>query len=165
MQLFYVKLRGGVMHMEKIESFKTDHTLLEPGLYVSRRDGDIVTYDLRMKKPNTGDLLSNGEIHSFEHMLATYLRNGSIADKVIYVGPMGCQTGFYVLVRMNDNEEFLRCLSAALEKIIEHDGEVFGKSAVECGNYANLDISLAKKTAAEFLDILKKTDVTFRYKG
>lgn len=149
--------------MEKIESFKIDHTRLEKGLYVSRIDGDIVTYDLRMRKPNTGDLISNSAMHSLEHMLATYLRNSEIAEKIIYVGPMGCQTGFYVLVRMNDNEKFLENLKDTLVKIIEHDGEIFGKSAVECGNYRNLDLNEAKKEAKAYLEVLESKDIDFKY--
>ncbi len=149
--------------MEKIESFKVDHTRLEKGLYVSRIDGDIVTYDLRMRKPNTGELISNSAMHSLEHMLATYLRNSEIAEKIIYVGPMGCQTGFYVLVRMNDNEKFLENLKDTLVKIIEHDGEIFGKSAVECGNYRNLDLNEAKKEAKAYLEVLESKDIDFKY--
>ena len=83
--------------MEKIASFQVDHTTLRPGLYLSRRDGEITTFDLRFKKPNTGDLLSNAEMHSVEHVMATLLRNAPQKDAVIYFGPMGCQTGFYFL--------------------------------------------------------------------
>ncbi|MBP3359755.1 MAG: S-ribosylhomocysteine lyase [Clostridia bacterium] len=149
--------------MEKIESFKVDHCRLEPGIYVSRRDGDIVTYDLRMRKPNTGELMSNSQMHSLEHMLATYLRNGPIGDKVIYVGPMGCQTGFYVLVKMDDNERFLAALKEALRKITGHEGEIFGKSPRECGNYINLDCEAAKAEAQGFLDVLNNGNNTFLY--
>ena len=75
--------------MKKITSFTVDHTKLEPGIYISRIDGDVTTYDLRMRKPNTGDLISNSAIHSLEHMFATLARNSRLADKVIYFGPMG----------------------------------------------------------------------------
>ena len=149
--------------MEKIASFTVDHTVLDEGIYVSRTDGDIVTYDLRMKKPNTDDLLTNSQMHSFEHMLATYLRNGELKDKIIYVGPMGCQTGFYVLVRMNDNERFLKELKLALEKIINHDGEMFGNSPVECGNHKNLSTDEAKKEAEAYLNILNSQEINFKY--
>ena len=81
--------------MERIASFTVDHTKLRPVLYLSRVDGDIVTYDLRFKRPNTGDLLSNAQMHSAEHLFATLLRNSQQKDAVIYFGPMGCQTGFY----------------------------------------------------------------------
>ena len=83
--------------MERIASFNVDHDVLTPGLYLSRRDGDVVTFDLRFKKPNTGDLLTNSEMHSVEHVIATLLRNSASKDAVVYFGPMGCQTGFYFL--------------------------------------------------------------------
>ena len=83
--------------MERIASFNVDHTVLLPGLYLSRRDGDVITFDLRFKRPNTGDLLTNSEMHSTEHLIATLLRNSESKDAVVYFGPMGCQTGFYFL--------------------------------------------------------------------
>ena len=85
--------------MEKIASFTIDHNKLQKGMYISRIDGDIVTYDIRMKKPNNNDFLSTGQMHTFEHLFATYARNTEFKDNVIYVGPMGCRTGFYFLVR------------------------------------------------------------------
>lgn len=148
--------------MNKITSFTIDHTILEKGIYVSRIDGDITTYDLRMRKPNTGDLMSNSEIHSFEHMLATFLRNSEISEDVIYCGPMGCQTGFYVLIRNSKNEKFLSVLKDCLNKIIAFEGEVFGNSAIECGNFKNLDLNCAKKEALNFLEVLK-TPQSFNY--
>ncbi|MBQ7976196.1 MAG: S-ribosylhomocysteine lyase [Clostridia bacterium] len=149
--------------MEKITSFTVDHTVLEPGIYVSRIDGDIVTYDLRMKKPNTDDLISVSAMHSLEHMLATYLRNSKISNKIIYVGPMGCQTGFYVLVRMNDNEIFLEALKKALKQVSEHTGEMFGNSPVECGNYKTLSLDAAKAEASAYLEILNSKKNSFNY--
>ena len=106
--------------MERIASFTVDHTVLTPGLYLSRRDGDAVTLDLRFKKPNTGDLLTNAEMHSVEHLIATLLRNAPEKDAVLYFGPMGCQTGFYFLF---DN----RLLSC--EGAIELLKEVFSQAA------------------------------------
>lgn len=85
--------------MKKIARFTVDHDRLEKGLYVSRIDGDAVTYDIRMKKPNGGDYLKNAELHTFEHLFATYARNSEYSDSVIYVGPMGCRTGFYLVMR------------------------------------------------------------------
>ena len=85
--------------MKQIASFTVDHDKLEKGMYVSRIDGDVVTYDIRMKKPNGGDYLSNGALHTFEHLFATYARNSRLTDQVVYVGPMGCRTGFYLLLR------------------------------------------------------------------
>lgn len=82
--------------MDRIASFSVDHDLIEPGIYISRIDGDIVTYDLRTRKPNAGDYMDNLTMHTVEHMLATFLRNSEIGGEVIYFGPMGCRTGFYL---------------------------------------------------------------------
>ena len=151
------------MKPKKIESFKIDHNKLTPGIYVSRTDGDIVTYDLRTRKPNCGDYMDNATMHSVEHMIATYIRSSSIADDIIYFGPMGCHTGFYLLVRNADNDTVLAVLKDTLEKVIAHDGEVFGASAIECGNYANLDIELAKKECRRYLDVLNDYTPDFKY--
>lgn len=151
--------------MDKIASFTVDHTVLEKGVYVSRVDGDITTYDIRMRKPNTGDLMSNSAMHSFEHMLATFMRNSILSDDIIYCGPMGCQTGFYVLVRNSENEKFLNVLKSVLNEICAYDGDMFGASPVECGNYINLSLAEAKKEAKAFLEILKAPqDFTYKVK-
>ncbi len=144
--------------MNKIQSFTVNHLILKPGLYVSRVDGDITTYDLRTKTPNTDDLMDNSTMHSCEHMLATFLRNSKIKDDIIYFGPMGCQTGFYLLVRNANHKEVIEVLKDCLEKTCAYDGEVFGKSAVECGNYRNLDINKAKKQCADYLNIMKEVN-------
>lgn len=86
--------------MKTIASFTVNHDKLEKGMYVSRVDGDVITYDIRMKKPNMGDYLNNGQLHTFEHLFATYARNTELSDSVIYVGPMGCRTGFYLLLSL-----------------------------------------------------------------
>lgn len=150
--------------MKKIESFQVDHTILDPGIYVSRVDKDITTYDLRTRKPNTGELIDNGTIHSLEHMFATMIRNSEITEDVIYFGPMGCQTGFYLLVRNAKNEKVLEVIKKVLQDIINHKGEMFGASKIECGNYINLDLNLAKKEARIYLDILNQKEHTFIYK-
>ena len=85
--------------MERIASFCVDHTKLDRGMYLSRQDGDVLTWDIRMKKPNQGDYLTTGAAHTLEHLFATYARNSAVKDGVIYVGPMGCRTGFYLLTR------------------------------------------------------------------
>ena len=85
--------------MDRIASFSVNHDKLEKGIYVSRIDGDVVSYDVRMKKPNGGDYLESPAMHTFEHLFATYARNSRFSDSVIYVGPMGCRTGFYLLLR------------------------------------------------------------------
>ena len=150
--------------MQKIESFKIDHNKLEPGIYLSRRDGNVTTYDLRTRKPNAGDYMDNASMHSMEHMFATYIRNSSLAEDVIYFGPMGCQTGFYLLIQNADNQKVLACVKEVLMQIIAHQGEVFGKSAVECGHFENLDISLAKKEAKRYLDVLNSKENDFIYR-
>lgn len=140
--------------MERIKSFQVDHTKLLPGLYVSRVDGDVTTFDLRFKKPNSGDLLSNVAMHTLEHMYATFLRNSELSDNIIYFGPMGCQTGFYLLTRGLSNLEVYDLLIKTTQKILDYEGEVFGKSAKECGNYKSLDLNEGKKEAEKYLKVL-----------
>lgn len=147
----------------RITSFSINHDVLLPGLYVSRVDGDVTTYDMRTRRPNTGDLMDNSTMHSLEHMFATYIRNGSLKDSVIYFGPMGCQTGFYLLIRNADNDEVLRQIRLTLCKIIAHEGEVFGASSRECGNYRNLSLDAAKTEARRYLAELDARPVTFIY--
>jgi len=149
--------------MKKIASFTVDHTVLETGIYVSRIDGDITTYDLRTRKPNSGDVMDHSTMHTLEHMFATYVRNSEISDDVIYFGPMGCQTGFYLLVRNADNKKVLEVTKKVLENIINHDGDVFGNSEIECGNYRTLDLKKAKDEAKLYLDILGSREQTFMY--
>ena len=145
--------------MQRIKSFEVDHTKLEPGLYISRIDGDVITYDMRFCKPNTGVVLDNETMHTLEHMIATYARNSEIADSVVYFGPMGCQTGFYVLVRDTVKpEEVVEVLKNVLKKTVEHTGEVFGASEIECGSYRTLNLSKAKTACEAYLKILKGVD-------
>lgn len=140
--------------MERIKSFQINHNILEPGFYISREDDNVITYDLRTRKPNNGDYMSNAAMHSLEHMFATYARNSAVTDKVIYFGPMGCQTGFYFLVKDLAPVEVFELTIEILEDIIAYEGPVFGASAIECGNYANLDLALAKEEAARYLEVL-----------
>ncbi len=144
------------MEIKKIASFQVNHNTLSPGIYVSRVDGDAVTYDLRHRTPNTGDFMDNATMHSLEHMFATYIRSSAIGARVLYFGPMGCQTGFYLLVREGKNEETLAAVRDTLERIIAHEGEMFGASAIECGNYKNLSLPLAKAEANRYLSVLKE---------
>ena len=132
--------------MERIASFTVDHNKLRPGLYLSRRDGDIITFDLRFKTPNTGDLLSNSEMHSAEHLIATLLRNSEDREAVIYFGPMGCQTGFYFLFdnRLLSCEGAIELLKEVFDAAADFDGEMPGKSPAECGNYVNLDVETGR---------------------
>ena len=151
--------------VKKIASFEVNHNLLTEGIYVSRIDGDVTTYDLRTRVPNAGDYMDNLTMHSLEHMFATYVRSSEIADSVIYFGPMGCQTGFYLLVRNADNDRVLKVVKSTLRRIIDHDGEIFGYSAIECGNYRNLDLSAAKVEAERYLAVLDSRDHDFKYKA
>ncbi len=150
------------MKPEKIASFTVDHTILLPGIYVSRIDGDITTYDLRTRKPNEGDYMDNITMHSLEHMFATFVRSSEIRDDVIYFGPMGCQTGFYLLIRNADNNAVLRVVKETLENVLEAE-EMFGASIVECGNYRNLSLDAAKAEAKKYLEILNSRKQTFIY--
>jgi S-ribosylhomocysteine lyase len=131
--------------MERIKSFEIDHRVICPGIYISRVDGDITTYDLRTRKPNTDDLMDHETMHSVEHMFATLVRNSGIRDSVIYFGPMGCQTGYYLLVRNADHQEVIDVIRSVLLKIINHTGEIYGRSEIECGNYKSLSLASAKK--------------------
>jgi S-ribosylhomocysteine lyase len=153
--------------MERIASFTVDHDLLTEGIYVSRVDGDVVTYDLRMRRPNNGDYVSPLAAHSLEHMLATYMRAGEAGERVIYVGPMGCRTGFYLLMRGStaDNEKNLTALKNALEKIISHTGSMPGARRRECGNFRALSVAAAKTEAARYLDVLNAKEQSFAYSG
>lgn len=149
--------------MERIASFTVNHDTIEAGLYISRIDGDIVTYDMRTRKPNMGDYMDNLTMHSVEHMFATYVRNSQISDKVIYFGPMGCQTGFYLLVRDENSDTVLKVIKSVLKQIIEHDGEIFGNKREECGNYRNLNLDAAKLECERYLNCLNSREVTFKY--
>ncbi len=143
--------------MRKIASFTVNHDTLETGVYVSRTDGDAVTYDLRMKKPNAGSYISPKSLHTIEHLLATYVRNSKYTDDVIYAGPMGCRTGFYLILRDNvSKEELLSLLCETFEYIADFTGDIPGNSRIECGNYLEHDLDSAKADAAEYLQVLRK---------
>lgn len=150
--------------MEKIKSFQVDHRKLDKGFYISRIDGDVYTYDLRFCKPNTDDVLDNVTMHTIEHMLATFTRNSRIADSVVYFGPMGCQTGFYFLVRDNVTpDKAMDIIKDAIRKTIAHTGEVYGASEIECGNYKTLDLEKAKKACIDYLEVLVNTEKVMNY--
>ena len=150
-------------NVTRIASFSVDHDYIDEGIYVSRIDGDVTTYDMRTRRPNEDDYMSNLTMHSLEHMFATYIRNSAIGRSVIYFGPMGCQTGFYLLVRDADNGVVLDAVKETLSRIVSHEGEIFGKSRKECGNYQNLDITAAKEEAKRYLCALNGRVQTFKY--
>lgn len=142
--------------MKKIASFTVNHDKLKKGMYVSRIDGDVVTYDVRMKIPNGGDYFSMSAAHTVEHLFATYARNSRFADSVLYVGPMGCRTGFYLLLRENVSyAEAIALVQESMAFIRDFTGEIPGVSRVECGNYLDHDLCGAKALAAETWEALK----------
>ena len=144
--------------MERIASFTVDHNVLVPGLYLSRRDGSVVTFDLRFKKPNTGDLLSNSQMHSVEHLVATFLRNSADKDAVVYFGPMGCQTGFYFLFDGDKltNGQAIALLQAVFAQAAVYDGPMPGCSAAECGNYRNLSVEEGRACCAWYSRLIDR---------
>ena len=146
--------------MEKIASFTVNHDILEKGMYISRIDGDVVTYDVRMKKPNQGDYLSTGGMHSIEHLFATYARNSRFADSVIYVGPMGCRTGFYLLIRNTmSHGEAIELVRESMQFIVDFEGEMPGGKREECGNYLDHDVPQAKAVARDMLKVLENWQI------
>ncbi len=144
--------------METIASFTVDHMRLLPGVYVSRRDctgQDIVTtFDIRMTRPNYEPVMNTAEIHTLEHLGATFLRNHEIwGSKVIYFGPMGCRTGFYLILAGDHTaEEIVPLLREMYEFMSRYEGDVPGASAKECGNYLDLNLPMAKYVAGKYLD-------------
>ena len=142
--------------MEKIASFTVNHDRLEKGMYVSRTDGDVITYDIRMKKPNGGDYLGYAELHTFEHLFATYARNSAYKDSVVYVGPMGCRTGFYLLLRDTvSSRDAIDLVRQSFSFISEFEGEIPGAKRQECGNWLEHDLAGARRTAADMLAVLE----------
>lgn len=141
--------------MKRIASFEVNHDKLTPGMYTSRIDGDITTYDVRMVLPNAGTYLEPAASHTFEHLFATYVRNSDLADRIIYAGPMGCQTGFYFLVRDMDPSDAIRLVRETMDFVAGYTGEIPGASRVECGNYLLHDLEGARRMARTMQPILK----------
>ena len=139
--------------MKQIKSFTINHDYLHRGMYISRIDGDVITYDIRMKEPNNaaGDYLEDNALHTFEHLFATYVRNTNASDKVIYVGPMGCRTGFYFLTRDTlSGADAIRLVQETLAYVISFCGEIPGGKRQECGNYLAHDLAGCQALAKEF---------------
>lgn len=142
--------------MKTIASFTINHDLLDVGMYTSRVDGDVVTYDVRMKKPNAGEYLEDSGLHTFEHLFATFARNSEYSDSIVYVGPMGCRTGFYFLVRDSISpEKAINIVYDAFCFIADFEGTIPGSERKECGNYVAHDLVAAKKYAKDMLPILR----------
>ena len=144
--------------MKKIASFTIDHIKLQPGIYVSRKDyvGDscITTFDLRMTSPNEEPVMNTAEVHTIEHLGATFLRNQEEwRDKVIYFGPMGCRTGFYLLLAGDyESEDIVPLLREMYDFIRLYEGEIPGAAPEACGNYLDQNLPMAKYLAERFLD-------------
>lgn len=145
--------------MERIASFCVDHNKLMPGIYTSRVDGDIITYDIRMRKPNTPPFLANPVLHTFEHLFATFARNSALKDQVIYFGPMGCRTGFYLLLRNVEPSDAIHLVADVFQKIADYSGPIPGAAAAECGNYLEHDLDGAVREAKDFLPLIKNWTV------
>lgn len=145
--------------MKKIASFTVNHDSLEKGMYISRTDGDVITYDIRMKRPNNvqNDYLTNGAAHTFEHLFATYVRSSVHSSSIVYVGPMGCLTGFYFLVRETLSQaDAIALVQECFAFIRDFDGVIPGSRREECGNYAMHDLAGAREIAADMCRILEK---------
>ncbi len=145
--------------MERIASFCVDHRCLERGMYTSRIDGDITTYDIRMKKPNQGDYLAVPAMHTFEHLFATFVRSSKFGSQIIYAGPMGCRTGFYLLVRDLSPADSIALVNETMEFIANYEGEIPGATEPECGNWKEQDLQGAKAEAVAMIPVLKNWTV------
>ena len=151
--------------MEKIASFTIDHIRLDTGVYVSRKDKigaeTVTTFDLRMTKPNAEPVMDTAAIHALEHLGATFLRNdGEWKERVIYFGPMGCRTGFYLLLAGDlQSEDILDLIRRMFAFIAAFEGEIPGASAKDCGNYLDMNLSMAKYHAEKYIrEVLENTD-------
>lgn len=147
--------------MEKIASFTVNHLDLMPGIYVSRKDQvgseTITTFDLRMTAPNREPVMNTAEMHTMEHLAATWLRNDpAIQDKVIYFGPMGCRTGFYLILAGDyTSREVLPIVTKTYEFIRDFEGEVPGASARDCGNYLDMNLPMANYWGGKYAALLE----------
>lgn len=153
--------------MEKIASFTIDHIKLQPGVYVSRKDKvgaeTITTFDIRMTSPNEEPVMNTAEVHTIEHLAATFLRNHkSYKDKTIYFGPMGCRTGFYLLLAGDyKSSDIVPLMIEMFEFMRDYKGEVPGASPKDCGNYLDMNLPMANFLSGRFLDnVLYKIDNT-----
>ena len=145
--------------MELIKSFSVDHTAIVPGIFVSREDkvgnGVVTTYDIRLKRPNKEPVIDVAAMHSLEHIIATGLRNGRMKDEIVYWGPMGCLTGFYLILKGNRSPRDIYALILEAFKDVQKWEEVPGATPVNCGHYLMHDLTMAKWYAAEFAAYLE----------
>lgn len=146
--------------LKKIASFTINHDTLVPGLYISRTDGDCITYDLRCKLPNAGNYLAQKPLHTLEHLCATWLRSSDRSDEVVYFGPMGCRTGFYLILRDSvSKEDALALVRGAFRFSADFEGEIPGALKRECGNYLEHDLPGAKQEAEAYCKVLEGCSV------
>ena len=147
--------------MEKITSFTIDHIRLQPGLYVSRKDAvgseAVTTFDLRLTSPNEEPVMNTAEVHTIEHLAATFLRNDPAwKDRVLYFGPMGCRTGFYLLLSGDlSSQDVLPLVTDCFRFIRDYRGEVPGASPKDCGNYLDMNLSMANYWADRYVSVLE----------
>ena len=150
--------------MDKITSFTIDHIKLQPGLYVSRKDKlgpeTVTTFDLRLTKPNDEPVMNTAEVHTIEHLAATYLRNERTwKDKVLYFGPMGCRTGFYLLLTGDyTSKDVVPLVLDCFRFIRDYRGEVPGASPKDCGNYLDMNLSMANYWGRKYAALLENID-------
>lgn len=137
--------------MERITSFSVDHTKLKKGVYISRVDDNLTTYDIRMCEPNHDQPLNPQAAHTIEHIGATLLRNGEYKEHIIYFGPMGCMTGFYLITKDLDFEIVKSLVKETFEKIANWDQDIPGAKKEECGNYTYMNLDKAKESASFFI--------------
>ena len=150
--------------MEKITSFTIDHLRLLPGLYVSRKDRvgseTVTTFDLRLTRPNLEPVMNTAEVHTIEHLAATYLRNGpSWKERVLYFGPMGCRTGFYLLLAGDyESRDVLGLVTDCFRFIRDYRGDVPGAAPRDCGNYLDMNLSMANYWGERYVSVLENAD-------
>lgn len=138
--------------MERISSFSVDHTKLTKGIYISRVDGELTTYDIRMTSPNLEPALDPKAAHTIEHIGATLLRNSCYSDKIIYFGPMGCMTGFYLITKKLDLNQVIELVREVFSQIALWSQEIPGAKIEECGNYSFMDLNKAKAASLYFIN-------------
>ena len=139
--------------METIASFEVDHTVLRPGIYLSRVDHGVRTYDIRVTVPNK-TFLPNPAMHTIEHLFAVHARNGEMGDRIIYFGPMGCRTGFYLLTLGASDAEAVDLIKETFAFIASYEGPIPGTTEKECGNYREHDLQEARRIAAEYKKVI-----------
>jgi S-ribosylhomocysteine lyase len=154
------------MDLKLIQSFSINHDKLKRGMYISRVDGDIITYDLRLKVPNAGSYLDNAALHTIEHLVATFVRSSKLSDNIVYFGPMGCRTGFYFITRGLTDAQAIELVKNSFLFVQNFEGEIPGNQRWECGNHLNHDLVGANIEAREYLSVLEHVSVdTLKYEN